>query len=384
MAACCCLSTCKEGAITSTHAHVKVRAFNLTENERKDLKAAWSEEGNAVFHYHCWKYLTSASRGKNPDMKLSDLEVQLVQEAAKTAEYHDEEEKVKDEAKRIAQMIRSADYCIGFTGAGISTAAGIGDFRGIDGKWTERDKKKEYGEKGVKKSAKKSYGSYRPTYTHEALVKLMEMGHIKHLISQNTDGLHRLSGFPHSKLSELHGNSFIEKCEKCGAQYERPFSYRSVSGNSSVPPKCCKRCKINHRTGRMCEKKECNGYLMNTIINFGDYLEDEVLSGATQNAKKADLVLCLGTTLQVTPASDLVQMGKKPIKLILCNRQSTPYDALCYEKEKGQLAPNGVRIFGDCDRLMKEVMLNMLGIENLVEWEQGREERMKQYDERRK
>ena len=63
-----------------------------------------------------------------------------------------------------------------------------------------------------------TYESLRPSYTHEAIAKLVEMGHIKHVISQNTDGLHRLSGIPRDKLSELHGNSFHEKCEKCGAR----------------------------------------------------------------------------------------------------------------------------------------------------------------------
>ena len=59
---------------------------------------------------------------------------------------------------------------------------------------------------------------------------------------------------------------------------------------------------------------------MNTIINFGDYLEGPVLQAAVENATEADLVLSLGTTLCVTPASDLVTMGKKPNRLIICNR----------------------------------------------------------------
>jgi mono-ADP-ribosyltransferase sirtuin 6 len=60
--------------------------------------------------------------------------------------------------------------------------------------------------------------------------------------------------------------------------------------------------------------------MMNTIINFGDYLEGPVLQAAEEHATEADLVLCLGTTLRVTPASDLVAMGKKPNRLIICNR----------------------------------------------------------------
>ena len=59
---------------------------------------------------------------------------------------------------------------------------------------------------------------------------------------------------------------------------------------------------------------------MNTIINFGDYLEEPVLSSAVNNAAQADLVLCLGSTLMVSPANSLVESGKKPIRLVICNR----------------------------------------------------------------
>lgn len=80
------------------------------------------------------------------------------------------------------------------------------------------------------------------------------MGHLKHVITQNTDGLHRLSGIPREKLSELHGNSFHEKCEKCGARFERPFAVRRCVGGDA-PPRICVHCNFDHRTGRMCERK---------------------------------------------------------------------------------------------------------------------------------
>ena len=62
------------------------------------------------------------------------------------------------------------------------------------------------------------YASLRPTYTHEAICKLVEMGILKFVISQNVDGIHRLSGVPRDKISELHGNTFHEKCEECDAR----------------------------------------------------------------------------------------------------------------------------------------------------------------------
>ncbi len=64
----------------------------------------------------------------------------------------------------------------------------------------------------------------------------------------------------------------------------------------------------------------CDGSLMNTIINFGDSLEKKVLSTAEEHAKRNDLMLCLGSSLRVTPACDLVEMGQEPLRLAICNR----------------------------------------------------------------
>lgn len=64
----------------------------------------------------------------------------------------------------------------------------------------------------------------------------------------------------------------------------------------------------------------CNGYLANAVINFGDSLEKRVLSTAEDHAKRSDIVLCLGTSLRISPACDLVEMGQSPVRLVICNR----------------------------------------------------------------
>lgn len=383
----CALKSCK-GPVSSETGKVEVRAFQVTAHERKTLKADWDEDGEAVFHRDCWATLKEAAKaafsGKKFD--LTELEVRLVKEAKKTAEYHDSDQFIKDEAKRIVQMLKQAKYPIFFTGAGISTAAGIGDFRGKDGKWTSRDKMKEHGAKGGKKSKGRGYNimALRPTYTHEAVVKLLDMGLFKYVISQNTDGLHRLSGVPADKISELHGNAFIQKCEKCKARFDVNKSHRAMTMSEvmKVPPQKCERCHISHRTGKVCPNKACGGYLLNTIINFGDYLESHILGSAEDNAKQADIVFCLGSTLMVSPANSLVEMGRKPLRLVICNRQGTPYDDYCSQKDEKGL-PVGSRIHGDCDKLMKAVMLELLGEKECKAWEDARETRMKEYDRKR-
>lgn len=120
------------------------------------------------------------------------------------------------------------------------------------------------------------YESLRPTLTHEALQKMMDLGLVKYVISQNGDGLHTLSGIPADKISELHGNVFLETCEKCGTYYDRDFYvmddvasafYEELEDNGETtiikPPhaKQCPRCGLSHRTGRRCDKKVCRVFL---------------------------------------------------------------------------------------------------------------------------
>ena len=59
---------------------------------------------------------------------------------------------------------------------------------------------------------------------------------------------------------------------------------------------------------------------MDTIINFRDNLEDVIYEGAVSESQACDLMLCLGTTLMVTPANELVEMGKRPLRIVICNR----------------------------------------------------------------
>ena len=227
-----------------------------------------------------------------------------------------------------------------------------------------------------------SYEHLRPTYTHEALVKLIALGNVKHVISQNGDGLHGLSGIPSEKLSELHGNVFLEKCEDCGHKYYRPFYvlddeasqyYEEVDEGivnvTKLPSHWiqCKQCKLCHRTGRTCERPGCNGHLKDSIINFGDDLEEDIYKKAESEASQSDLIISLGTTMTVTPACDLVLKSPDPLRLIIVNRQKTGFDWLCTKKHYGK--DLGVRVYGDCDRVMREVMKYMLGEEDWKKWE---------------
>ena len=402
----CSLRSCGNAIDSRDHTLVEVKV-GMKRNSRDFLSKClvnWhAVSGEAQFHGECWSQLEkdSQSRGRGRSCMIGE-EKKLVKEASETAEWHDSEEKVEREATRIADLLRQSSYCIAFTGAGISTSAGIGDYRGKDGKWTEMDRtlaqtKEEHQDEHDDEEEGVAYEQLRPTYTHEALVKLIEKGLLKHVISQNGDGLHGLSGIPPERLSELHGNVFLEICEKCGHRYHRQyyvmddaasqyFEDLEERGNSEVArpkhAKQCELCGLNHRSGRRCEQPGCKGHLNDSIINFRDNLEEDVLSTAEMHAGKADLCLSLGTTMQVTPACELVEMGKKPLNLVIVNRQTTPLDHIARQTlpPPNDSVAMGVRIHGDTDCVMQGVMKRLMSEEESKVWESGRGERMRNYD----
>eukprot|EP01126_Amoeba_proteus_P056957 TRINITY_DN7218_c0_g2_i11.p1 TRINITY_DN7218_c0_g2~~TRINITY_DN7218_c0_g2_i11.p1 ORF type:complete len:422 (-),score=72.86 TRINITY_DN7218_c0_g2_i11:179-1444(-) len=173
-----------------------------------------------------------------------------------------------------------------------------------------------------------------------ALVKLHSEGILKHLVSQNCDGLHRKSGFPPDSLSELHGNSNVEQCSECGKEYLRDYD-TVASYQFSI---------FEHGTGRKC--LVCGGELVDSIINFGEALPKDAIDNGFQHASKADLCLVLGSSLTVSPACEIPGLvGKNGNgNLVICNLQQTPYDGLA------------LKINAKCDTLMRLVM-EQLGLE---------------------
>ena len=111
----------------------------------------------------------------------------------------------------------------------------------------------------------KSVSQALPTRTHMAFVAMQKAGFLHTLVSQNTDGLHRKSGMPAHSLLELHGNTNMEKCRRCGKAYLRDFRTRGWDTRGKGVH--------YHKTGRACS---CGGNLRDTIINFGESLPDDI------------------------------------------------------------------------------------------------------------
>lgn len=249
-------------------------------------------------------------------------------------EFFDAPDILDQKVDLLCEWIKKSKHFVAFTGAGISTSCGIPDFRsGLNtvldtgaGVWTMRaaissDPTSDEVKKNLQKKNTKSTLKAIPSLTHMSLVELERQKLLKYLISQNTDGLHRRSGFPTNKLSELHGNSNLERCASCSKEYLRDFRVRTANGVHE------------HQTGRKCGV--CGGVLQDTIINFGESLPQMPLLQAEVNAEEADLCLAMGSSLTVTPAADFPKAvglkGKKHKKarLVIVNLQATPLDNVC-------------------------------------------------------
>eukprot|EP01084_Bolivina_argentea_P204970 350143_1 len=227
-------------------------------------------------------------------------------------EFFDPPDVLDKKIKKLAKLVKRSKHMVAFTGAGISTAAGIADFRsGINtvldtgaGKWAKNAAIKQG--KTVKKAKRKVSSALKayPTSGHMALVQLMKTGILKYLVSQNTDGLHRRSGIAIDRLSELHGNRTLEVCERCKKEYMRDYTCRNSFR------KCTSH--KDHFTGRYCSVDGCDGKLNDTIVNFGETVRYDPLALALGNSDKADLYLCLGSSLAVSPANRMpIDVGKK-------------------------------------------------------------------------
>ncbi|XP_021906115.1 NAD-dependent protein deacetylase SRT1 [Carica papaya] len=222
------------------------------------------------------------------------------------AEFFDPPHVLQDKIEQLAKMIQKSKHLVVFTGAGISTSCGIPDFRGPKGIWTLQREGKPLPEASL------PFHRAMPSMTHMALVELEKSGTLKFVISQNVDGIHLRSGIPREKLAELHGNSFMEACPSCGAEYLRDFEVETIGLKE---------------TSRRCSNENCGAKLRDTVLDWEDALPPKEMNPAEKHCRMADLVLCLGTSLQITPACNLpLKSLRGGGKIVIVNLQKTPKD----------------------------------------------------------
>lgn len=264
-------------------------------------------------------------------------------------------------AKEIMNIIHSDEKkkIVIHTGAGISTSEGIPDYRSENGVWTCRDK-------GQVAPRGKMLELVEPTFTHQFISKLLNHGYIDHVISQNIDNLHIRSGIPINRISELHGNAFVEKCLECKTIYRRDWDVSTLKHFNEYENELN---KLNenknedqdvddHTTGRKCDKDECKGLLTDTYINFFEELEEDILKEATLKSKESDFALCLGTSCFVPPACHLPEMTKG--KLCIVNLQLTGKDEMA-------LRSGGILIHEKMDKVFMKLQNILFFHYNLFE-----------------
>jgi NAD-dependent protein deacetylase/lipoamidase len=220
---------------------------------------------------------------------------------------------------RLVDWLRAARSILIVTGAGISTASGIPDYRGPGGVWTRR-RPVYYDDFLASESARIEYWDFkletwaiyqraRPNAVHDAIVALERAGKVAAVVTQNVDGLHRRAGTSQGVLVEVHGTDLMVQCQRCHATSE-PAPHVEAFRATRRPPEC-----------------PCGGLLKPATISFGQPLRQSDLRRAAEAAARADLVLALGSTLSVYPAASIPLMAaERGVPYVIVNRGATGHD----------------------------------------------------------
>lgn len=197
----------------------------------------------------------------------------------------------------VAEKIKTSDKGVALTGAGISVESGIPDFRGKGGLWEKFDPMEYAYIEAFEKDPEKIWRMMgemdglmekaRPNPAHSALAELEKMGHLMAVITQNVDNLHQDAG--NTKVIEFHGNSRKLICLTCSKEYGREEALKV-----SFPPRC-----------------QCGRILKPGVVFFGEPIPFEASQESLHLARDCEIMLVIGTSAVVAPASDLPVIAKR-------------------------------------------------------------------------
>jgi len=238
----------------------------------------------------------------------------------------------------LTDYLRASRQALIFTGAGISTASGIPDFRGPQGVWTRDPQAEKLSDirhyvadpeirrKSWQARLDHPAWSARPNAGHAAIVELERRGKLHALITQNIDGLHQRAGNSAELVIEVHGTVHAVVCLSCGWKGPMQETLERVRRGESDPP--CAR---------------CGGILKSDTISFGQALVPEVIDRAMTAASESDLFMSIGTSLQVYPIAGAVQVAKRSgARVAILNAQPTPFDEIAdavFRSAIGEILP---------------------------------------------
>jgi NAD-dependent deacetylase len=226
--------------------------------------------------------------------------------------------------EQIRTWVGEVKRVVFLTGAGISTESGIPDFRGPQGVWTRDPEAEKLSDiryyVADPEIRRKSWQSrlHHPAWNalpntgQAAIVALERRGKLHALITQNIDGLHQKAGNSPARVIEVHGTVHAVVCLSCGWKGPMRDALERVRAGEADP--ACAR---------------CGGILKSDTISFGQALVPEVIDRAMNAAEEADLLVSVGTSLQVYPIAGAVPAAKRAgARVVTVNAQPTPFDGI--------------------------------------------------------
>lgn len=224
-----------------------------------------------------------------------------------------------DAVTQVAECWREAERVVVLTGAGISTASGIPDFRSPGGRWeryqpvtiqdflAHEESRREYWR--YKSETWELISSAEPNPAHRALAELGRANRIRLLVTQNVDGLHERSEFPTDRLINIHGTDSRVQCMGCGREEPRQVGQDLFDAGQLVP-----RC-------------ECGGPFKPATISFGQSLVAEDLQRSFGEAARCDFFIAVGSSLVVSPVNQMFGEAKAAgARAAILTSSETPFD----------------------------------------------------------
>lgn len=223
--------------------------------------------------------------------------------------------------EQAIKLIHQSSRIVAFSGAGISTEAGIPDFRSQGGLWENAALMELMSAPGFRRNPAAFYQATmqlmpnlhraQPTEAHKLLAMLEAQGRLSAIITQNIDGLHQSAGS--KTVYEIHGSFRTGQCIGCRKKVAMAEFYERLErGEIDLP-----RCSI------------CQSPVKPDVVLFGDLLPFEIWNQSVQAVQQCELLLVLGSSLVVYPAAELPQTAvASGAKLIIVNREATDYDHL--------------------------------------------------------
>jgi NAD-dependent deacetylase len=236
------------------------------------------------------------------------------------------EDRMESVYEQVAEVIARRQPCVALTGAGISAESGIPTFRSKGGLWEKfdpavyasievfrQDPSKYWSIRG---EFIRNYDAYQPNPGHLALTEMENMGLLRHVITQNIDGLHRKAGS--RNVTEIHGSLREVFCVRCEKEYRAP--------------------KIPDGTPPLCD---CGGVLKPNTVLFGESLPPQALEAAWRESGTCRAMLVIGTSAVVQPAASLPCVAKEQgAAVVEVNiEQAFPSADVCIREKAGKALP---------------------------------------------